>query len=582
MEGTRKAPAVSTMLLKQLGSFRSFLTTGKTVAFAYGFLTAFVFFTIFLAFSVSTKPSGNRNGHDSAGNILLTEEILLGSALHSVSANRCISTFYRSYQQEPFLPPPPATMNLTETHEALNPENEIRIVAAPAEERRNSAAGKWEDRRESLNGTGNFSQVNNFEREAVPDSPSKTPSAPVVTLAGDSGTTSGDASMVIKEINGGNSSTGLGRGSRRRRSRKWPMNTSRRAGAGGDGGNAECNIFEGRWVRDDSYPLYAAGSCPFVHEPVNCIKNGRPDSLYEKWRWQPKGCNIPRLEGKAMLERLRGKRLAFVGDSLNRNMWASLICILWSSVEDKRRVQWAMGRRQFGTPHAGGFTFMDYNCSVEFFWSAFLVEEVKTGMPDGTTKATLKLDTIASAAASYKDADILVFNSGHWFTPSKTNNGKDFYQVKDRVLKKMSDFRGYKRALNTWARWLDANVNPKKTMVFFRGYTNPHYWGGEWNTGGFCHNQAEPIRENGRLPSHPPKAKALESVIHGMKTPISYLNVTKMSDYRKDGHPSIYTKPKLSAEERKAPPKAQDCNHWCLPGVPDSWNELLYAKLLMT
>ncbi|KAF3772408.1 trichome birefringence-like 1 protein [Nymphaea thermarum] len=66
-----------------------------------------------------------------------------------------------------------------------------------------------------------------------------------------------------------------------------------------------------------------------------------------------------------------------------------------------------------------------------------------------------------------------------------------------------------------------------------------------------------------------------------MKTPISYLNITKMSDYRKDGHPSFYMKPKLSAEERKALPKAQDCNHWCLPGVPDSWNELLYAKLLM-
>lgn len=64
-----------------------------------------------------------------------------------------------------------------------------------------------------------------------------------------------------------------------------------------------------------------------------------------------------RLDGKGMLERLRGKRLAFVGDSLNRNMWASLICILWSSVEDKRSVRWAMGRRNFGIAHAGGFTF---------------------------------------------------------------------------------------------------------------------------------------------------------------------------------------------------------------------------------
>lgn len=32
-----------------------------------------------------------------------------------------------------------------------------------------------------------------------------------------------------------------------------------------------------------------------------------------------------------MLERLRGKRLVFVGDSLNRNMWESLVCIFRNS-----------------------------------------------------------------------------------------------------------------------------------------------------------------------------------------------------------------------------------------------------------
>ncbi|CAN6478354.1 unnamed protein product [Victoria cruziana] len=588
MEGTGKAP-ISEVLLKQFRSFPSLLTTGKTVAFAYGFLTAFVFFTIFLALSVSMKPRGD----DLNWNSLIAEEMIRRGAVHSVSANQCISTLYGSYQQESsrgsLLPPPPAVVNLTktqrrETHLALNPENEIRNISAPAERERNdTAVGKREDRRESSDGTGNFSLVinNNLERKAVPDSQSKTQGA---LLAGDGGPISGNTTSMFIGENAGNASAGLEEydGSRRRRRRRRPINSSRTTGGGAEKGNGECNIFEGRWVRDESYPLYAAGSCPFVHEPVNCFKNGRQDRLYEQWRWQPKNCNIPRLDGKGMLERLRGKRLAFVGDSLNRNMWASLICILWSSVEDKRSVRWAMGRRNFGIAHAGGFTFTDYNCSVEFYWSAFLVEEVETSMPDGTTKSTVKLDTIAPAANAYKDADVLVFNSGHWFTPSKTNKGRDFYQYKDRVIGKMSDIRGFKKALNTWARWLDANIDSKKTMVFFRGYTNPHYWGGEWNTGGYCHNQVDPITEKGRLPSHPPKAKAAESVIRGMKTPISYLNVTKMSDYRKDGHPSIYTKPKLSEEEKRAPPKAQDCNHWCLPGVPDSWNELLYAKLLMT
>lgn len=73
--------------------------------------------------------------------------------------------------------------------------------------------------------------------------------------------------------------------------------------------------------------------------------------------------------------------------------------------------------------------------------------------------------------------------------------------------------------------------------------------------------------------------KVFESVIKEMKTPVSYLNVTRLTDYRKDGHPSVYRK-HLSDAEKKSPLKYQDCSHWCLPGVPDSWNELLYAELL--
>lgn len=57
----------------------------------------------------------------------------------------------------------------------------------------------------------------------------------------------------------------------------------------------DCDLFEGSWVRDDSYPLYKSGSCPHIDEPFNCFLNGRSDNMFEKFRWQPKNCNIPRL-----------------------------------------------------------------------------------------------------------------------------------------------------------------------------------------------------------------------------------------------------------------------------------------------
>lgn len=53
------------------------------------------------------------------------------------------------------------------------------------------------------------------------------------------------------------------------------------------------------------------------------------------------------LNATDFLERLRGKKLIFVGDSLNRNMWESLVCILRHSVKLKNRVYEISGRVDF-------------------------------------------------------------------------------------------------------------------------------------------------------------------------------------------------------------------------------------------
>lgn len=73
-------------------------------------------------------------------------------------------------------------------------------------------------------------------------------------------------------------------------------------------------------------------------------------------------------------------------------------------------------------------------------------------------------------------------------------------------------------------------------------------------------------------PGHNEGEAIVRSVLRGMAKPVNLLDVTAMTELRKDGHPSIYA---------GGGPKLNDCSHWCLPGVPDSWNQLLYTVLLV-
>ncbi|KAK8712666.1 hypothetical protein V6N13_147896 [Hibiscus sabdariffa] len=51
-----------------------------------------------------------------------------------------------------------------------------------------------------------------------------------------------------------------------------------------------CGLFDGKWVKDKSYPLYKPGSCSFVDHQFSCFTNGSRDEGYLKCKWKPKGC----------------------------------------------------------------------------------------------------------------------------------------------------------------------------------------------------------------------------------------------------------------------------------------------------
>ncbi|XP_021750982.1 protein trichome birefringence-like 5 [Chenopodium quinoa] len=340
----------------------------------------------------------------------------------------------------------------------------------------------------------------------------------------------------------------------------------------------DCNLFMGKWVKDDGYPVYQPGSCPFVDEAYDCQSNGRPDFDYMKWRWKPDGCDLPRFNATDFLVRIKDKRLLLVGDSMNRNQFESMLCLLREGLPDKSKMYEVHGYKITKGRGFYIFKFVDFNCTIEYLRSHFLVKEGTRINGQGNSNPTLSIDKIDKTAKRWKRADILVFNTGHWWTHGKTSRGKNYYKEGDYVYPKFDAVEAYKKALKTWGEWIDKNLDPERQMVFYRAYSSAHFRGGDWDSGGSCNGESEPILSGPFLDNYPTKMKIVEDVIQHMKVPVILLNVTRLTNFRKDGHPSVYGKMRIKG--MKVSTRKQDCSHWCLPGVPDAWNELIYATLV--
>ncbi|KAM1481820.1 hypothetical protein TB2_033500 [Malus domestica] len=328
----------------------------------------------------------------------------------------------------------------------------------------------------------------------------------------------------------------------------------------------KCDVFEGRWIQDESYPLYNASECPFAEIGFNCFANGRKDGGYAKWRWKPKNCDIPRFDVRAVLEKLRGKRIVFVGDSLSRTQWESLICLLMTGVEDKKSVYEVNGKKITKQIRFLSVHFSSFDLRIDFYRSVFLVQPASVPIRSPKrVKSTLRVDKLDDISQDWIDSDILIFNSGHWWTPSKLFDMGCYFQVGKSLKLGMPITTGFRIALNTWSSWVETMVNTNRTSVFFRTFESSHWSGRNHNS---CKVTKHPWSSSwGKDRST--ISDIIIKIVKKMKVPVTILHVTPMLSFRSDGHVGTWSDN----------PSVPDCSHWCLPGVPDMWNEILLNLL---
>ncbi|KAI3945142.1 hypothetical protein MKW92_040221 [Papaver armeniacum] len=270
--------------------------------------------------------------------------------------------------------------------------------------------------------------------------------------------------------------------------------------------------------------------CPYIQQ-FSCQAHGRPDKDYQFWKWQPHGCSLPSFSASVMLEKLRGKRMLFIGDSLNRGQFFSFVCLLHRLIPQ----------------HAKSMT------TFESF-TVFRAERI------------VRKEWMNKLSEYWKGADILVFNTYIWWiTGSKFKILLGSFDQEKKDIVEMETEDAYRMAMETLLKWVETNTERNKTKVFFTGMSPTHGRSSEWggDKDGNCYNQTTPIEDPSYwgFGSRKSIMRVIEDVFSKSKVPITFLNITQLSEYRKDAHTSIYKnqwKP-LTPEQLANPVHYADC-----------------------
>uniref|UniRef100_A0ACD6ADM7 Uncharacterized protein n=1 Tax=Avena sativa TaxID=4498 RepID=A0ACD6ADM7_AVESA len=336
------------------------------------------------------------------------------------------------------------------------------------------------------------------------------------------------------------------------------------------------------WDASATTPRYNSEKCD-MRGGERCVANGKPDNGYLHWRWQPAGCNLSALDPAEFLQAVRGKRLAFVGDSIARTQAEALVCLLstFSRPETVHRHEERLGRKfwrwVFPPPH---------NVSVSTYWSPFLVRDEVRPEDYATKHRTVILDALSEPWTADVDAvDVVVISVGHWFRLPAT-----YYD--DGVVKTGIDggyIGAYRTAMRRALEHVNANSTTDKLVVV--ATIAPAHFDAKYgrNHRDSCSRQ-KPYEEWEAADVAAAWAELRKAALEEMAAAsarrrrrglkFEVLDVTRLASMRPDGHPGVYIYKNAYGGGQGPETAANDCLHWCAPGPVDTFNDILMKMVV--
>ena len=297
-----------------------------------------------------------------------------------------------------------------------------------------------------------------------------------------------------------------------------------------------CDITQGKWLQvKNSFLQYNVSTCG-----AEALKKFAQSSIEKAYEWIPSECPALLTEQKFIEEKISNKRIAFVGDSLARNQYFSFLCLFRDTLS--RNVD----------PPPQGFDHMRHfpsiNTTVGIAWSVFLVRpsyQARNANPHPEplpvfSKINIDVSSLDDALLNaLRSSTHVVLNTGGWWSGRR---------------------EWFEKSMTVLFTELQQNHRDVRIVMQYSGFAST-------DADDRCGEDISPVNSTSLLGTAQEsvlrEASELITRFQRMYPTINFLNTIKLSALRVDNHPG----------------SPRDCQHWLLPGVPDTWNFIMLNQM---